>query len=107
VAIALSYRATPSAGLNPARRRGRIYIGPLVTTASSGVPARPNAGSRAVFVERFVNLRTSLLAVGYELGVYSSTDNAFHGIDQVWCDDAFDTMRSRGVRATGRTYTTL
>jgi hypothetical protein len=102
VALCLSYRGALFSGSNPARRRGRIYLGPLSTVAaSSGIGGRD--------VVPVPNLMTSLLNAGKRLtdanigyGVYSKTDGLFTPITTFWVDNSFDTQRRRGSKPTAR-----
>lgn len=92
---------------NLPRQRGRIYFGPLRSTAgiSSDGDARPDAP-----------LRTALAGAASRLAAYSDvgTNSPFWGvlsrvdadIDIVtagWIDNAFDTQRRRGRAPTTRT----
>lgn len=104
VALCLSYRAAA----NGPRTRGRLYMGPF---GSTQMDARPLPA-----------LRTSLRDLGSRLGgiggvnidwcVFSPTqrtadaganDNAFKPVAYTWVDDAWDTVRSRGLPPSART----
>jgi hypothetical protein len=52
-----------------------------------------------------VELQQSIAALGtgYDWCVYSPTSNMLFPISQIWVDDAWDTQRRRGVKATTRT----
>lgn len=118
VAIALSYRADygsasefgpgvgPKGGpLRPrARRRGRLYVGPLTATcqAQDAVTFRSYVGTP---------VRNTITAAAKDLmdlpdiewAVWSRVDgNALKAVE-AWCDDAFDTQRRRGERPVART----
>lgn len=107
VALCLSYRAALESGTNPARRRGRIFIGPLgenaVQTISDG-RTRPPAELQNALIYGAQELQLGIRNIGanFDWGVYSPTDNAFNVIAHAWVDDAFDTMRSRGPAPSGR-----
>lgn len=103
VAVCLSYSGAPPAG---PRRRGRIYLGPLVTTvldaATSAVPARPNT----TFIQ---NLKIAGAELAANVGpsprwcIRSTVpDENFVPIAFGYVDDAFDTQRRRGVDPTSR-----
>jgi len=117
VACCLSYRAENLSGANPARRRGRIYIGPLTTNAGT-------VGTGDVRVSS--TLRSALANAASDIIVAGQTDDArwvvfsptlagpppwdagtleASSADVVagYIDDAFDTVRSRGLRPTTRT----
>lgn len=95
VACCLSYYADR----NEPRRRGRMYFGPL---AASAMAERPSTA-----------LANAILAIGSginDLGgldvnwvQYSPTDNASRTVTNMYVDNAWDTQRSRGSVATGRT----
>jgi hypothetical protein len=104
VACCLSYRSAQAAGVPPARRRGRIYIGPLsqgtVSSQITNSDVKPSDG-----------LINTLLASGERLmnrsdakwSVYSQIDQVSREILQVSVDNAFDTQRRRGGAPTART----
>jgi hypothetical protein len=113
VAICLSYQGARVAGEPQARRRGRIYLGP-VTIATGDVvngAVRVRAADRTVIADAAAALAgSSIGGVGIRWAVYSPTtdisetiDAAFHDITDGWVDDAFDTVRSRGADSTTRT----
>lgn len=112
VAWCMSFRGAPVAGNNtgpgphlPARRRGRIYIGPLAEVVGvNGVPSvRPDmALADDVLLSADDTLGASLLANGYEWGVWSPTDAALYPVQLVWMDNAFDTQRRRGAAPNAR-----
>lgn len=105
VALCSSYRAPLESGEIPARRRGRIYIGPLcsaVLLTGTTVPTRPSSTFRTCVAEA-----TQRLAEDSTLGarwvVWSRVNSSASPIEFGWVDDAFDTQRRRGVAATTRT----
>jgi hypothetical protein len=94
VALCLSFFATR----NLPRRRGRIYVGPW---RASDATLRPAADIRSALTA----MATGLHAIGgggNRWCVYSPTDDALWPITDAWVDDEWDTMRSRGLRATTR-----
>lgn len=114
-AICLSFRATPVSGVNPARRRGRVYLGPITYAALQ-------QGDTDVFVP--AGVRTTIanaaaaMAAGEALPVIgsvkwaiyspttdltSSIDDAFNDVVSGWVDSAVDTQRRRGQKASSRT----
>lgn len=102
VAFCLSYQAAMASGVPRARRRGRIYLGPLSeSTSVDGVPA-------ATFQEDVLLSASELLAasdasVSWTWVVYSPTTSTGHTVVGGWVDNAFDTQRRRGPQATART----
>lgn len=113
VALTLSFRAAPESGANPRRRRGRVYLGPFATgIMQAGVTpedARPNT---TVIQEMIAGAR--VMATGgpgaFRLAIYSPTarsfgasaDDSWVDANEIWIDNAFDTVRSRGARRTLR-----
>ena len=112
VALALSFQGATVAGEPQARRRGRVYIGPLsaavtVIDTATGVPA-------AAALTRIQRAGRDMLAaanasIDWTWGVESPTLRAlatgpesFTPIQNGWVDNAFDTQRRRGERATAR-----
>lgn len=116
VAIVASFRADYESGVNPQRRRGRIYLGPIATSASEVAfgHSRPSGGARAAIAAACETLQEGqLLNIGdperVRWSVYSPTtdatqsiDDAFNDVMAGWVDDAWDTQRRRGAAATGR-----
>lgn len=104
VAIVCSFHAGPP--ITP-RRRGRIYIGPLNTTAidlgDTGSPARIDTARRNVMCGAMKDLAES------DAGwcVYSPTADTLEPVLGGWCDDAPDTQRRRGVKESTRATWTL
>lgn len=99
VACCLSFRGEA----NNARSRGRIYVGPY---PSAQMGQRPSAGVRD-------NLMTLATAIGNLGGVNidwcvrSVTGNTMSPVKFAWADDEWDTVRSRGLKATTRSTATL
>lgn len=106
VALCLSFQAAAQSGEVQARRRGRIYLGPLGQNALGAT----SAGNRplAAFVTALVNAGDALLtasqaATDWDWRVYSRVLQQGFNVDNGWVDNAFDTQRRRGVQATSRT----
>lgn len=103
-----------SGGTRPAaRRRGRIYLGRLATTSgTAGITAntvtpRINLGALAfgdVAMDEYEDLAAALSPAPNSLLhiIYSPTSAAEHVVTVVSMDDAYDTIRSRGVDPTVR-----
>jgi hypothetical protein len=82
---------------NRPRWRGRLYLGPWALPYAER-PTDP-------FMTQCLDLATALGNVGgvdVDWCVYSTMDNAARPITNAWCDNEWDTMRSRGMRATAR-----
>lgn len=113
VALCCSWKAAVSSGEAAARFRGRTFVGPLSATNALGPSgiARPDA----TFLTSVVNAGKALVAAGaasvvYDFVVYSPTRPGAPGsgakaavITGGWVDNAFDTQRRRGEKATART----
>jgi hypothetical protein len=112
-AIALSFRGDVAglqeeAGLirPKSRRRGRVFLGPLValTSAKEAVTNRANVGNdeRTLIVNSYLfNLLEAIngpARVVHHI-VYSPTSNQVTPVTLVHVDDAFDTIRSRGEKS--------
>jgi len=105
VAICMSYHGTFPAGQVRARRRGRIYLGPL-TLGISGTSVnsnRPSATAVSNIATAADTLLTASAAEPWNWVVYSPTGDSDTPVVGGWVDDAFDTQRRRGVRPLSRT----
>lgn len=118
-AVVLSYNADLTGVLEEsgttrprARRRGRLYVGPLnqrVIDASdpTAIP-RPTANFlTALRVGAKDYLFDAAALDGWEWAVWSRADWTMRDVVAVSTDDAFDTIRSRGEDATARTSLVL
>lgn len=104
VAVGLSYRADPESGVAPARRRGRIYLGPLNTGAGTGsttATARPTALMQSNCAQACKQLAIAS-PVGTRWAVHSRVSGTYAIITNGYVDDAYDTQRRRGVDTTSR-----
>lgn len=118
VALVLSYRAEKVSGQAQARRRGRIYFGPLSLNAMvqpTGAGAGPDSDPRpgGPYIDVLLQTARTMATGGsgaFRLCVFSPTTKAAGGTDdEAWndvvaltCDNAFDTVRSRGAAASIR-----
>lgn len=116
VALCLSYRAALASGTVAARRRGRLYIGPLANNAIDQEAitgwARPAAGLMQALLAAGVGLAQDAAAAGFTWVVYSSAtqdaqlpnggDFGTFPITQFSVDNAFDTQRRRGAAPSTR-----
>lgn len=95
------------------RRRGRFYFGPL--SGGSLLAIDPTSGRIDISVGAQLALINAFeaMAVGFaanptadravSYGVYSPTADAFYSTDVAWVDNAFDTIRRRGIASSFRT----
>lgn len=115
VALCLSFRGANASGVNMARRRGRVYLGPLGTNVI-GAAGATDAGIRpSQTVIDDILAQAAAMATGtsgaYRLAIYSprthtaslDLDQATEDAVELWIDNAFDTQRRRGAAPTGRT----
>lgn len=96
VALCLSFYA----GRNTPRTRGRIYLPPQLM-ATNALGLRPDAAR----IDKAIALAHAFSALGgadIDWGVYSQTTKQFNRVTNVWVDDEWDTVRSRGLRAANR-----
>lgn len=105
VALCLSFQAVGESGSPQARRRGRIYFGPLgqAAMATSGDTERPNPGLISRLVAAGQDLVDAAAASVTPWVVYSEVDDVGYLVDNGWVDNAFDTQRRRGVAPSART----
>lgn len=104
VSVAASYSAAVVSGQSRARRRGRIFLGPLnngATTTTANVPARPSTG----VITSLVQASKVLAAANSDICswmVWSRVNQSGAVIIGGHVDNAFDVQRRRGVAATAR-----
>lgn len=119
VAICLSFQGERESGVNQARRRGRIYLGPLdadVGTTSTGrvvvAPAAVTAITGAASTMATGLGQTAVWCVfspttaGPQPWSAGVLDVAFTPVTNGWVDNAFDTQRRRGTDSLVRTVWT-
>lgn len=124
VALCVSYRRPLISGVDPARRRGRIFVGPLSTAAAGATSAgdvRPIAAFQNSLAFAAQDLATPTTG-SPAWSVYSAPAAAYTGKDgqpipanpgdldaivTVWVDNAFDTQRRRGAAPTSRVTLTV
>lgn len=95
VALVLSFYSDR----NLPRQRGRIYLGPFTGVhCSDGRPA-------GTLMSGAVALGDALFNIGGENVAHvirSVAGNTTHVVHHYWCDDAWDTVRKRGLSPTSR-----
>lgn len=119
VALCLSYRAALASGQNAARRRGRIFLGPFTLSIAANMTTGQGDFRPADTWINDVLVAARTMAAGgdgaYRLAVFSPTalatgsspDDAWNDVTDLWIDNAWDTIRSRGARASSRQTTTI
>lgn len=103
VAHCMSFQGDALSGVPQARRRGRVYFGPL-RIERIDTDGRPNATQMAT-LDAFGTdlLAASVAAAGWNWTVHSSVLGVGDAIiTNGWVDNEFDTQRRRGRVATAR-----
>lgn len=108
VAIVLSFAGSQLSGVNQARRRGRIYLGPLGQVGTDDVGDVMPTQSLVDTVNGAMEALCDSSDAGLKWRVWSEADQNSVVITRGWTDRAFDTQRRRGRRAVSRsTWTCL
>lgn len=101
-ALCLSFEGAKASGEIQARKRNRVYLGPL----ASGIlwsDGRPIATALTVITEAAKRLWNAADASAtWDWKVYSPTNDEIYAVKHLWCDDAFDSQRRRGLAASTR-----
>lgn len=93
-----------------ARRRGRVFIGPLTTGAVVVADPQPvlHNDFRVAMQANAVAMFDALATIGAEWSVWSRVDQTLRQVVGGWTDNAPDTQRRRGQAASQRsTFTTV
>ncbi len=102
VAICMSFQGDRVSGTPQARRRGRIYVGPL-RSSTLGTDGRPSAGTMASMDALASAFLTAALGMAStDWGIWSETGSIFTPVTNGWIDNEYDTQRRRGRVATSR-----
>lgn len=92
-----------------ARRRGRVYVGPLIHLSVDSAAPNPLLATALTLVLRqaAVAMYDEALAAGFYWSVWSRADDTLRPVTGGWTDNAPDTQRRRGTESTSRvTFTT-
>lgn len=95
VALCLSFYSER----NVPRQRGRLFL--PVSAVFAGLVARPVA-THLDHAEAWADAAQALGGVDVDWVVYSKLDGVARPVTNWWCDDEWDTVRSRGLRGTTR-----
>lgn len=104
VSLCLSFQGARAAGFPQARRRGRVYIGPVNTGGNSA--GRPSSAMRTAFANAGATFKSNIEAItggAHSWAIWSVADQEAVHVDNGWVDDAWDTQRRRGNEVTSRT----
>jgi len=102
LAVCISFQAARESGVPQARRRGRVYIGPLSTAVNLNGMVDP--AHRDIFKNAAKGLLdASTAAANYVWVVHShNSETDDRPVTNGWVDDAFDIQRRRGLVPTSR-----
>lgn len=93
------------------RHSGRIYTGPFGSNALGLIDsdARPIVGLQSAVLGAGNSLytATTLTSPNAEWSIWSRADEAFHPVEQMEVDNAWDTIRSRGIDPSTRNVASL
>lgn len=105
VAVCLSFRGALVSGQVPARRRGRVFLGPLrgpVVQVGASSRAEVAAGFQEDIEDAIVAATAELTTAGNAHTIWSQTNEENITVTDYWVDNAFDTQRKRGRAPTSR-----
>ena len=103
LALVGSYQAERLSGVNQARRRGRVFIGPLSTIAGDRPGAPQVADLRDAMSDLLLESSNGGVGTTEFLWLqHSQTDGTYNEVATGWVDNEFDTQRRRGRLATTR-----
>lgn len=98
LALVLSFQGDQVSGTPQARRRGRVYIGPLKNMPVSSTDPRVTGQPLIDLTDAAAALMAaSDAAANWTWVVYSQADDAMVPVTNGWVDDAFDIQRRRGL----------
>lgn len=103
VAMVVSFQGGASSGQVQARRRGRIYFGPMSTSAVDATGFFSSAVRTAAVNAWGVLLDASQAATSWKWSVYSTVNGTGVEVQNGWVENAPDTQRRRGRKSTIRT----
>lgn len=105
-AAVMSFQGERISGVPQARRRGRIYLGPLGANALTGGTSTSFSFITTTFRNQVAAAAETHLLPGTEANgqwvVWSPTGLTTTPVTDGWVDNAVDTQRRRGARYTGR-----
>lgn len=101
IAVCLSFYS----GFNRARQRGRLYVPYGLIGTAAGLDVRPSATVRTK-IGTLAPILQDLGGVDVDWCIFSKVGNVARPVTNWWVDDEWDTVRSRGLRATTRTQGT-
>lgn len=101
ISCCLSFRGDYTSGTPNARRRGRVYIGPLIGTTNND--GTFDTGFITALLNNGEILADTINALsGASFGIWSPTGSVFTPATRMWVDNGVDIQRRRGQAATSR-----
>lgn len=101
IAIGASFQAARQSGIPQARRRGRVYIGPIDASHIDN-NGMINFTQRILVANAFDAFHAAAGASAVVWSVWSRVDGDLYAVNNGWVDDAPDIQRRRGVKASVR-----
>lgn len=104
VALVVSFRAAQQSGLNPARRRNRVYLGPFAEVANN-TGGRPESGMLTPLVagaQALLNASNTSSDYSWAINSTFVPPTTIVNVHDGWIDDSWDTQRRRGIEPTSR-----
>jgi hypothetical protein len=98
VCLCMSFQATQVSGVPQARRRGRIFIGPLDVTSLETDGRPPSTARLAINNAGGALLDASQASTTWKWAVYSRVLGTGSDVANGWVDNAFDIQRRRGIQ---------
>lgn len=102
IALCLSFYGDYRGNRN---ERGRIYLMPQIAAGGIGITERPSSIAMQWALDFFSASNASFPDLGgadWKFGTYSRNLKTLAQAQHAWVDDEWDTVRSRGLRATTR-----
>jgi hypothetical protein len=100
LAVVISFQATTQPGIPQARRRNRIYMGPLGFIATGGLIPNTQRDAFKDAAQQFLIDANGWANWGWV--VYSPTAQTIAQVNNGWVDNAYDIQRRRGLLSTER-----
>lgn len=101
VSLCVSYANDSETGVARARRRGRIYLSGWQEVRNTN--GRPDATAYEGLADAYNDYVDAVnLISGLTAGIWSRTNASVYAVERVWCDNEWDTVRSRGGKSTVR-----
>lgn len=98
VAICNSFAADVASGQSAARRRGRVFLGPIAASAAAAGTdgfRRPSTLTMQTIADASETLLDNLAVDSWVWCVWSRTANELNPVVRGWVNDEFDTQRRR------------